>query len=100
MDGPPCSRVRQPSIFYLPPKPPQMAPLSIDHLKVADMTTEIDTITETIEVSLTNLILNKEIKATNMLKHNPKAFFQFAQSKKKSQDTIGPLINRQKPPSQ
>ena len=66
-----------------------------DHIKVADMTMEIDTITETIEVSLLNHILNKEIKATNMIKHNPKAFYQFARSKKKSQETIGPLINRQ-----
>ena len=48
--------------------------LSKDPLKVANITTEIDTITETIEVSLSNHILNKEIKATNMLKHNPKAF--------------------------
>ena len=66
-----------------------------DHIKVADMTIEIDSITETIEVSLLNHILNKEIKATNLIKYNPKVFFQFARSKKKSKETIGPLINKQ-----
>ena len=42
-----------------------------DHIKVADMTMEIDSITETIEVSLLNHILNKEIKGRLILKKTP-----------------------------
>ena len=66
-----------------------------DHTKVTDMTLEIDSITETIDQSLLNHILNKEIKATNLIKSNPKVFFQFARSKKKLKETIGPLISSQ-----
>ena len=62
------------------------------YIIVSEMTTEI---TETLEVSLSNYLLNKEIKATNMLKHNPKVFFQYVRSKRKTLDSIGPLINTQ-----
>ena len=62
----------------------------MDH--VTSMTLELDVKTKTLETRLSNHQLNIEIKATNMLKKNSKAFYQYARSKIKTRDSIGPLI--------